>query len=147
MKMLVFIAVRPFSRTSRPIDLHAVEVGDRGLEIGRMVDAPGRAVRPVDPDAVTHLAAQKLVAGHAQRLGLGVQKRVLDGAQRQGNDAARGRPRDRIELGVEALVLADGWPIRRDDSFSIAVPTPGRRSLRRTRSSRRCRPRWSILTK
>ena len=115
--------------------LHALEVGDGRLEVGRMIDAPGRAVRPVDPDAVADLAAQKLVAGDAQRLGLGVQKRVLDGAQGEGNDAAGGRPRDRIELRVDPLVIADrladdagrelldgGADARRAEAFVVLAP-------------------------
>src|SRR5215207_3653550 len=86
--------------------LHPLKVVDRRLEVGRMIDAPGCAVRPVDPDTVADLAAQKLVARDAERLGLGVEKRVLDGAQSQGNDAAGGRPRDRIKLRVDPLVIA-----------------------------------------
>src|SRR5260370_40205122 len=38
--------------------LHAVEIGDRRLVPVGMVDAPGRAMRPVDPDAIANLAAQ-----------------------------------------------------------------------------------------
>src|SRR5215469_12763180 len=37
----------------------AVEAGDRRLVEARMVDAPSRAMRPIDPNAVTYLAAEK----------------------------------------------------------------------------------------
>src|SRR5262249_13787879 len=53
--------------------LDAVEAGDRRLVPVGMIDAPGRAMRPVDPDAVADLAAEQLVAGYAQRLGLDVE--------------------------------------------------------------------------
>src|SRR5262249_45100257 len=42
-----------------------------------------------------------------QRLGLGVEQRVLDRTQRQRDHTASGWTRHRIELGVEPLVLAD----------------------------------------
>ena len=72
-----------------------------------MVDAPGGAVRPVDPDPVADLAAEQLVAGHAQRLGLGVEQGILDGAERLGDDAAGAGTRRPVEIGIDALVLAD----------------------------------------
>src|SRR6266702_152458 len=50
--------------------LDAVEIGDRGLEPVRMINAPSRAMRPVHPYAVADLAAEQIVAGHAERLGL-----------------------------------------------------------------------------
>src|SRR5262249_16260512 len=56
----------------------AIEVGDRWLVPVGMVDAPRGAVRPVEPDAVALLAAEQLVARHAEPLGLGVEQRVLD---------------------------------------------------------------------
>jgi len=85
--------------------LDAVEVGDRGLVPVRMIDAPGRAMRPVDPDAVADLSAQQFVAGHAERLGLDVKQRVLDGAKRQRHHAAgRGACR-RKQFGVDPLML------------------------------------------
>ena len=90
--------------------LDAVEVGDGGLEVARVIDAPGGAVRPVDPDAVAHLAAEQLVARHAERLGLGVEQRVLDGADGLGDDAAGAGPGGAVELGVDALVLAGRLP-------------------------------------
>ena len=70
-------------------------------------------MRPVDPDAVAHLAAEQLVAGHAERLGLGVEQRVLDGAERLRDDAAGRGPRRRSKLGVDALVLDRVWPTTR----------------------------------
>src|SRR5262249_16343462 len=40
--------------------LDAVEAFDRWLVPAGMIDAPGRAMRPVDPDSVTDLAAEQL---------------------------------------------------------------------------------------
>src|SRR4051812_846488 len=74
--------------------LDAVEVGDRRLVVGRVVDAPSGAVRPIEPDALAHLAAQKLITGYTERLGLGVEERVLDRPHRLGDHAAGGRPGD-----------------------------------------------------
>ena len=85
--------------------LDAVEIGDRRLEPVGMIDAPGRAMRPVDPDAVADLAAEQFVAGHAERLGLDVEQRVLDGAERQRHHAAGGRARRGKQFGVNPLVL------------------------------------------
>ena len=82
-------------------------------------------MRPVDPDAVADLAAEQLVAGHAQRLGLGVEQGVLDGAQRLGDDAAGSRPRGAVELGIDALVLARRLADDARPSRSITVATPG----------------------
>ena len=84
-------------------------------------------MRPVDADAVAHLAAEQLVAGHAQRLGLGVEQRVLDRAQRLRDHAAGGGPRRAIELGKDALVLRrrSGRP-RAPDSRSIDGADAGR---------------------
>ena len=53
-----------------------------------MIDPPRGAVRPVHADAVAHLAAEQLVDRHAQRLGLGIEQRILDGAHRLRDDAA-----------------------------------------------------------
>ena len=85
--------------------LHTVEIGDRRLEPVGMVDAPGRAVRPVHPDTVAHLAAEQVVAGHAERLGLDVKQRVLDRADRQRHHAAGGGPRRGKQLRVDPLML------------------------------------------
>src|SRR5690349_3250475 len=78
--------------------------------MGRSVDAPGRAVRPIYPNAIADLAAQQFVAGHAEGLGLGIEERVLDGAQRLGDDAARARARDGVQFLVDAFMLADRLP-------------------------------------
>ena len=75
-----------------------------------MIDAPRRAVRPVHSDAITYLAAEQLVAGHAQPFGLGIDQRVFDGPHRLRHHAAGTWPRDAIELRVNALMLADGLP-------------------------------------
>ena len=64
-------------------------------------------MRPVDPEPVAHLAAEQLVARHAERLGLGVEERVLDGAERLGDHAAGAGPGGAVEVGIDALVLAD----------------------------------------
>src|SRR5882757_2519040 len=70
-----------------------------------MVDAPGRAMRPVDANFVADLATEQVVAGHAERLGLDVEQRVLDGAERQRHHAAGGRPRRGEQFRVDPLVL------------------------------------------
>jgi hypothetical protein len=56
----------------------AVEAGDRRLVEGRMVDAPSRAMRPIDPNAIAHLAAEQDIARHAQRFGLRVEQSIFD---------------------------------------------------------------------
>jgi hypothetical protein len=84
---------------------NAVEIGDRRLEEMRMIDPPRRAMRPVDPHPVAHLAAEQRIARHAERLGLGVAQRVLDRAERLGDDAAGGWARRRVELEEDALVI------------------------------------------
>src|SRR5258708_15457488 len=70
-----------------------------------MVDAPGRAMRPVDANFVADLAAEQVVAGYAERLGLDVEQRILDGAERQRHHAAGGGARRRKQLGIDSLVL------------------------------------------
>ncbi len=62
-------------------------------------------MRPVDPDAVADLASEQLVAGHAQRLRLDVEQRVLDGAERQRHHAARGRSCRRKQFRINPLML------------------------------------------
>src|SRR3546814_20248107 len=71
-----------------------------------MIDPPRRAVRPVEADAVAHLAAEQFVAGHAERPRLGVEQRVLDGTQPLRHHAARRRPRQAVEFRVDALMVA-----------------------------------------
>ena len=85
--------------------LDAVEIGDRRLVPIRMIDAPGRAMRPVDPDAVADLAAEQFVAGHAERLCFHVEQRVLDRAERQRHHAAGGRSRRGKQFGIDSFVL------------------------------------------
>ena len=71
-----------------------LEPGDRRLVEIRMVDPPGRAMRPVDPHPVAYLAAEESVARHLQRLGLGVEHGVFDGTQPLADNApAAGRVR------------------------------------------------------
>ncbi len=61
-------------------------------------------MRPVHPDAVADLAAEQFVAGHAEQLGLGVEQRVLDGAERQRHHAAGGGPCRCGKLGKNPLM-------------------------------------------
>src|SRR6516165_12274574 len=88
--------------------LDAVEAGDRRLVEGRMVDAPRRAVRPIDPNAVAYLAAEKRIARYPQRLRLGVEQRIFDGPEPLADDTARRRPGKTIELVINPLVVEDG---------------------------------------
>src|SRR6516164_7697034 len=89
MKMLVLSAPKPLTRTSRPIALTPSRSVIAGLyQLGWLM---------------RHVAEQ-LVARHAEPLGLGVEQRVLDCPHRLGDDAARRRPGDAVELGVGALV-------------------------------------------
>src|SRR4029079_8418235 len=112
-----------------PHGLDAVEIDDGGLVPGGMIDAPRSAMRPVDPEPVAHLAAEQLVAGYAEGLGLGVEQGVLDGAQRLADDAARAGPGGAEEVGVDALVLAHRLaddPRRQpmDDRLDAGRPEP-----------------------
>src|SRR5262245_49319565 len=90
-----------------PHRLDAVELGDGWRVVGRMVDAPGGTVRPVDSNVVAHLATQQFVTGHPERLGFGIQQRILDGPERLGHHAARAGSRQAMQLLIDALVLAD----------------------------------------
>src|SRR5262249_27423657 len=60
--------------------LDAVETFDRRLVPGGMIDAPGCAVRPVDPNAISDLAAEQLVAGHTKQFSFGIEQGILDPA-------------------------------------------------------------------
>src|SRR5262245_5074138 len=93
-----------------PHRLDAVELGDGWRVVGRMVDAPGGTVRPVDSNVVAHLATQQFIAGYPERLGLGIQQRILDGPERLGHHAARAGSRQAMQLLIDALVLADRLP-------------------------------------
>src|SRR6185437_14020110 len=94
-------------RAERP---DAVEIGDRRRIEFRAADPPGAAMRPVDPDAVAHLAAEQHVARDAERLGLGVEQRVLDRTQPLGDHTARGRTGRGVQLGIDALVVERALP-------------------------------------
>jgi hypothetical protein len=85
----------------------SIETGDRRLVKIWVVDAPSRAMRPVDPHSVPQFAAEEHVARHLQRLGFGVEQSVLDGAQPLADDPAGGRPSQAIEFGVDSLVIED----------------------------------------
>src|SRR5581483_2135827 len=88
-----------------PDRLDTVEALDRRLVPGGMIDAPGRAMRPVDANAVADLAAEQFIAGYAEKFRLGVKEGVFDRADGQRYDAARGGPRRGVELGIDPLVL------------------------------------------
>src|SRR6202048_2880739 len=105
MKMFVFSAQKPFSRTSAPIAFTPSRLVICGLVQGRMINPPSRAVRPINPDTVAKLAAEERVARHAERLGLGVQQRVLDGAEPLGDTASGSRTGEAIQLGIDPLVV------------------------------------------
>ena len=45
------------------------------------------------------------MARHSERLGFGVEQRILDSAEPFGYDAARGRPGEAIQLGIDPLVV------------------------------------------
>jgi hypothetical protein len=72
-----------------PDCLDAVEIGDRGLIPGGMIDAPGRAMRPVDPNPIADLAAEQFVTRHPEQFGLGVEQGIFDRPKRLGDDATR----------------------------------------------------------
>src|SRR5215472_18027342 len=90
--------------------LDVVEAGDRRLVEARVVDAPRRAMRPIDPNAVAYVAAEKRITRHPQRLRLGVEQRVFDGPEPLADDTARCGPGKTIELGINPLVVEDGLP-------------------------------------
>src|SRR3954453_16383153 len=90
--------------------LDAVEVLNRRLVPGRMIDPPRCAMRPIDPDMVADLAAEQFVAGHTETLRLGVEQRILDRAERLRHYAAGGGTRGREQLCVYALVPEDVLP-------------------------------------
>ena len=109
-----------------------------------MIDAPGRAMRPVERDAVAQLAAEQRIDRHAERLRLGVEQRVLDRRDRLRHHAAGGRPRRGVKLGIDALVIADGLADDlRGEPRDHGADAGRAEVLGDIRSSRRCRPRWS----
>src|SRR5271155_2597656 len=100
-----------FQRAETPVAhlsadrLYTVQAGDGGFVEGRMIYPPSGAMRPIDPDTVSKLAAEERVARHSERFGLGVEQRVLDGAEPLGDHSARGRPGEAIQLGIDPLVV------------------------------------------
>ena len=86
--------------------LDPLQVGDGGLKEAWVVDAPGGAVGPIDADAIAHLAAEPLIAGHTERLGLGIEERIRDGTDGLRRHPAGARSRSAVKLRVDALVLA-----------------------------------------
>src|SRR5689334_8440893 len=76
-----------------------------------MVQAVGSAVRPVEAELVTHWATQHLAYGHAKRLCLYVDERVLNRRDRLLDEATRCLARFRVEVSSDAFdrsrVLAD----------------------------------------
>src|SRR5215210_8275696 len=70
-----------------------------------MVDAPARAVRPIDGNDVPLLPAKQVVDGHTQGLGFGVQQRIFDGTERLSAQSVRGGSRGSRKGGVEALMV------------------------------------------
>src|SRR6201747_750352 len=69
-----------------------------------MIDAPGGAMRPVDPDAVANFAAEQFIAGHAEHLGLDVEQSIFDRAERLAHHAAGPRAGRCEQLDIDALV-------------------------------------------
>ena len=76
-----------------------------------VAEAVAAAMRPVERQAVAHLAAEQLVDRHAERLGLDVEQRILDRGHRLLVDAARRLAGDGVLHRHDALdrprVLAD----------------------------------------
>src|SRR6516164_2807708 len=85
-----------------------VTIDDRRRVIIWVIDPPGGAMRPIETDTVAHLSTQQNVARDAERLGLGVQKRILDRPQSLGDYPAVGWPRYAYQFRVEPLVGVHG---------------------------------------
>ena len=82
---------------------------------------PRKIVRPFSGkagQAIVKSAAEQVVAGHAERLGLDVEQRVLDGAERQRYHAAGGGPQ--VQISLDRGAKGDS-PIFADHGFA-AVP-------------------------
>ena len=101
-----------------PERAHAFAIVDDGLVVRLAVDAPRRAVRPVDHRAVAQLAAEQFVRRHAQRLCFRVDDGVLDRAERLADDAARARTRRVQQFVVQPLVRAERSP---GDAMRVAA--------------------------
>src|SRR5688572_7116074 len=76
-----------------------------------MVQAVGAAVRPVEAELIAHWATEHLAYGHAKRLCLYVDERVLDRRDRLLGEATRRLARFCVEVCSDAFdrsrVLAD----------------------------------------
>src|SRR5829696_10143090 len=97
--------------------LHTVEVRDGGGVERGMVDAPARAVRPVDGNDVPLLPTKQVVDGHAQSLGFAVQQRIFYGTERLGAQSVRSGSRGSRKGGVEALMV-----VYRLADQSVSIP-------------------------
>ena len=88
------------------------------------------AVRPVHRDGVPRRAAEELVDGHAERLRLEVEQRVLDASERLCDHRAGALARGAIEIPVDRL---DGPRIAADDERREVFDDsrePARRAVR-----------------
>ena len=75
-----------------------------------MIDPPGRAMRPIDPYTIAHLAAEQDIARHAERLRLRVEQGILDRTEPLTDNASGGRPGETVELGKDPFVVEDVLP-------------------------------------
>ena len=64
-------------------------------------------MRPIHPDRIAHPAAEQVVTGYPQGLGLGVQEGVLDGADAHGHDAGHRLPGPGMQACVNAFDIVD----------------------------------------
>jgi hypothetical protein len=82
-------------------------------------------VRPIDGDAPPHRAAEEIVYGHAERLALDIEQRVLDGCDSLPVDAAAGLHSHGPEMAVDQLdvarILADHHRRQRFDDLREAA--------------------------
>src|SRR5919112_4439454 len=83
-----------------------------------MVDAPARAMRPIDGNEIPLLPAKQVVDGHAQGLGFGVQQRIFDGTERLSAQSVRRGSRGGRKGGVETLMVVY---LLADQSVSIPL--------------------------
>ena len=75
-----------------------------------MIDPPGRAMRPIDPYTIAHLAAEQDIARHVERLRLRVEQGILDRTEPLTDNASGGRPGETVELGKDPFVVEDVLP-------------------------------------
>ena len=90
-----------------PDGFNAIQIGDSWRVMRGVIDPPSRAVGPIHADAIANLAAEQFIHRHAQPLRLRIEQRVLDRPQGKCDDATRRRAGRAIQLGIDALVLAD----------------------------------------